>query len=39
MTGEIALILADGDGDGFGGGGGLIGLIAVVLLLYWLFDR
>jgi hypothetical protein len=39
VTGEIALILADGDGDGFGGGGGLIGLIAVVLLLYWLFNR
>jgi len=39
VTGAFTLILADGDGDGFGGGGGLIGLIAVVLLLYWLFAR
>jgi hypothetical protein len=38
MTHTLALLLADGDGDGFGSSG-IIGLLAVILLLYWLFGR
>jgi hypothetical protein len=38
MTQTLALLLADGDGDGFGSSG-VIGLLAVILLLYWLFGR
>ena len=38
MTHTLALLLADGDGNGIGGSG-IIGLLAVILLLYWLFGR
>ena len=38
MTHTLALLLADGDGHGFGSSG-IIGLLAVILLLYWLVGR